>query len=119
LLQLTDAQREELSKCSQSRTLPAGDVLRAKPILALADGLTWAQIPAAHINARNAVNALARRAQGSSHIGSPHSPVRCRPQTLGPSALRRLRHFHEIPAELTPLFVKVTDSPDLAFTPPP
>jgi hypothetical protein len=38
LLQITDVQREELTGWSQSRTLPAGDVFRAKLILALADG---------------------------------------------------------------------------------
>jgi len=44
LLQNTEIQREELTKWSQSRTLPAGDVFRAKLILALADGWTWARI---------------------------------------------------------------------------
>jgi len=46
LLKITDVQREELTGWSQSRTLPAGDVFRAKLILALADGWTWAQIAA-------------------------------------------------------------------------
>jgi transposase len=44
LLQITEVQREELTKWSQSRTLPAGDVFRARLILALADGWTWARI---------------------------------------------------------------------------
>jgi transposase len=44
LLLITESQREELAKWAQSRTLPAGDVFRAKLILALADGCTWAQI---------------------------------------------------------------------------
>ena len=44
LLRITDVQREELTKWAQSRTLPAGDVFRAKLILLLADGWTWAQI---------------------------------------------------------------------------
>ena len=44
LLKVTDAQRAELTKWSQSRTLPAGDVFKAKLILALAAGWTWAQI---------------------------------------------------------------------------
>lgn len=46
LLEITEVQREELTRWSQSRTLPAGDVFRAKLILALADGWTWAQIAA-------------------------------------------------------------------------
>lgn len=44
LLEINEGQREELTKWSQSRTLPAGDVFRAKLILALADGWTWMQI---------------------------------------------------------------------------
>jgi integrase len=35
-LQLTEEQREELNRCAQSRTLPVGDVFRARLILALA-----------------------------------------------------------------------------------
>lgn len=44
LLTLTAEQREELSRWTQSRTLPAGDVFRARLILALADGLSYMQI---------------------------------------------------------------------------
>jgi transposase len=44
LLKVTESQRTELTKWAQSRTLPAGDVFRAKLILALADGWKWAQI---------------------------------------------------------------------------
>jgi transposase len=47
LLKVTESQRTELTKWAQSRTLPAGDVFRAKLILALADGWKWAQIAAA------------------------------------------------------------------------
>lgn len=38
LLQLTPEERQELEQWAQSRTLPAGDVFRARLILALADG---------------------------------------------------------------------------------
>lgn len=41
---LTSEQREELTRWAQSRTLPAGDVFRARLILALADGKSWSQI---------------------------------------------------------------------------
>jgi len=37
LPQITGVQREELTKWWQSRSLPAGDMFRAKLILALAD----------------------------------------------------------------------------------
>src|SRR5712692_6651338 len=43
-LQVTDEQRVELVKWAQSRTLPAGDVFRARLILALADGATYVEI---------------------------------------------------------------------------
>jgi transposase len=44
LLILTPEQREELSCWAQSRTLPAGDVFRARLILAVADGQSYVQI---------------------------------------------------------------------------
>src|SRR6202167_1879230 len=44
LLKLIPEQREELQRWAQSRTLPAGDVFRARLILALADGTTYREI---------------------------------------------------------------------------
>ncbi len=44
LLSLTTEQREELKRWAQSRSLPAGDVFRARLILALADGMTYGAI---------------------------------------------------------------------------
>src|SRR5437879_13542767 len=44
LLPVTDEQRVELAKWAQSRTLPAGDVFRARLLLALADGATYVEI---------------------------------------------------------------------------
>jgi transposase len=44
LRELTENEREELTGWAHSRTLPAGDVFRAKLILALADGHTYAQV---------------------------------------------------------------------------
>ena len=41
LLSLTSEQREELMHWAQSRSLPAGDVFRARLILALGDGMTY------------------------------------------------------------------------------
>ena len=37
MLAITNEQRSELSKWAQSRTMPAGDVFRARLILALAE----------------------------------------------------------------------------------
>lgn len=44
LLALTAEERTELTRWAQSRTLPAGDVFRARLILAIAEGLSWEQI---------------------------------------------------------------------------
>src|ERR1700685_4114985 len=44
LLKLIPEQREELQRWAQSRTLPAGDVFRARLILALSDGTTYREI---------------------------------------------------------------------------
>jgi transposase len=44
LLELSDAQRAELEGWAQSRSLPAGDVFRARIVLALADGWTYREI---------------------------------------------------------------------------
>src|SRR6516165_5458519 len=44
LLKLMPEQREDLQRWAQSRTLPAGDVFRARLILALADGNTYREI---------------------------------------------------------------------------
>jgi transposase len=46
VLSLTEEQRSELSKWAGSRTLPAGDVFRARLILALAEGQTYSQMMA-------------------------------------------------------------------------
>ena len=44
LLQVDAEQREGLESAAQSRTLPAGDVFRARLILALADGMSYREI---------------------------------------------------------------------------
>ena len=44
LLSISDEQIEELGRWAQSRALPAGDVFRARLILALADGLSYRDI---------------------------------------------------------------------------
>jgi len=44
LLILSHGERDELTRWAQSRTLPAGDVFRARLILALADGLSYREI---------------------------------------------------------------------------
>src|SRR2546426_12550006 len=44
LLELTAAEKQDLERWAQSRTLPAGDVFRARLILALADGQSYREV---------------------------------------------------------------------------
>jgi len=46
VIELTEQEREELKRWSTSRTLAAGDVFKAKLILALADGVSYSRIEA-------------------------------------------------------------------------
>ena len=43
-LNLTEDERRELQQMAQSRTLPAGDVMRSRMVLLLADGVTYQKI---------------------------------------------------------------------------
>jgi hypothetical protein len=43
-LVLTEPEREERQQMTQSRTLPAGDVMRSRMILLLADGVAYQKI---------------------------------------------------------------------------
>jgi transposase len=44
VFQLSEEQRQELTRWARSRTLPAGDALRARLMLALGEGKSWTQI---------------------------------------------------------------------------
>jgi transposase len=46
VIELKAEEREELTRWSNSRTLPAGDVFKAKLILALADGKSYSTVEA-------------------------------------------------------------------------
>src|SRR5271170_814702 len=41
---LTEEERQELQQMTQSRTLPAGDVMRSRMVLLLADGVAYQKI---------------------------------------------------------------------------
>jgi hypothetical protein len=57
VLKLMPEQREDLQRWAQSRTLPAGDVFRARLILALVDGSTYREIAK---NLRTSLPTIAR-----------------------------------------------------------
>jgi len=59
--ELTTEQREELTRWAQSRALPAGDVFRARLMLALAEGKSWSQIEAEFYTSRPTIARWKRR----------------------------------------------------------
>src|SRR3954452_7752917 len=44
VIELSAEEREELKRWSNSRTLPSGDVFKARLVLALADGISYSRI---------------------------------------------------------------------------
>jgi hypothetical protein len=46
VIELSGEERDELARWASSRTLPAGDVFKARLILALADGVSYSRIEA-------------------------------------------------------------------------
>ena len=94
LVSLTEEQRKELTGWANSRSLPAGDVFRARLILALADGMTYAAIKLSLQTTapRSRVGSSASRNQGlrdwsrntrAASRGRQHQ--RCRPRSAGRS----------------------------------
>ena len=65
LLKLTDEQRQELRRWAQSRTLPAGDVFRARLILALGNGTSYREIAKSLKTEQDGMAGLEGRHQGS------------------------------------------------------
>ena len=53
VIELSGEEREELTGWSKSRTLPAGDVFKARLILALADGKSYSAVDGAENVAPN------------------------------------------------------------------
>ena len=77
VIELTEEERDELILWSGSRTLPAGDVFRAKLILALADGMSYSAIEAALKTSRPTIARWkARFEQGRIPTGSIKAAVR-------------------------------------------
>lgn len=61
MLPVSDEQREELQRWAESRTLPAGDVFRARLILALAEGKSYSRIEAELCTSRPTIARWRRR----------------------------------------------------------
>src|SRR6202162_478986 len=95
LLKLMPEQREVLQRWAQSRTLPAGDVFRAKLILALADGTTYREIAR---SLKTSLPTIARwkmrfERDGLAGLGGRHlgSKPRAATPKLQPRVIRRVQ----------------------------
>jgi hypothetical protein len=94
VLRINEEQRAELQRWASSRTLPAGDVFRARLILALASGKSYSQIEGELGTSRPTIARWRKRFQESGlagldpqHKGSPRPTAtpKCR---LGSSDAR-------------------------------
>jgi len=100
LLQVSEEQREELESWAQSRTLPAGDVFRARIILALADGLSYREIER-KLGASSATVALWKRRfehRGIDGLQGQHKGSQPRAATPAMQA-RLLRRVQQKPSD--------------------
>ena len=100
LLTLTDEQRAELARWSQSRTLPAGDVFRARLILALAAGKSYSEIEKALSTSRPTIARWKARfeADGMAGLEPQHKGSQPRAATAAVQA-RVLRKTLKAPAD--------------------
>lgn len=85
LLTLTDEQREELTRWSQSRTLPAGDVFRARLILALAAGKSYSEIERELRTSRPTIARWKRRFEAEGMAGLEPEHKGSKPRTATPT----------------------------------
>jgi transposase len=100
VLRVTEAQRQELTRRTQSRTLPAGDLFRAKVILALADGRTRTDTAAALGTSKKTIALWKARFEeaGIAGLEARHKGSRLRAATLSVQA-RVARRVQEKPPD--------------------
>jgi transposase len=100
LLQLTDEQREELTRWAQSRTLPAGDVFRAWLVLALAGGKSYTQIETELNTSRPTIARWKARFEERGMAGLEPQHKGSQPRTATPAVQARiLRKTQQKPAD--------------------
>jgi transposase len=100
LLTLTEDEREELTRWSQSRTLPAGDVFRTRLVLALAAGKSYGAIEAELATSRPTIARWKRRFEESRMAGLEPQHKGSQPRTATPSVQAKvLRKTVKTPAD--------------------
>ena len=100
VLLLSDEQRDELTRWAQSRSLAAGDVFRARLILALADGKSWNCIEAELSTTRPTIARWKRRFERDGIAGLDPQHKGSKPKTVTPALQARvIRKTSEAPAD--------------------
>jgi transposase len=100
LLQVSSEQREELGRWAQSRALPAGDVFRARLILALADGLSYRAIERKLGASAPTVAKWKSRFEQAGIAGLQGQHQGSRPRTATPAVQARIiRHAQQKPSD--------------------
>jgi len=90
VIELTEQEREELKRWSSSRTLPAGDVFKAKLILALADGVSYSRIEAELNTSRPTIARWKARFEEGRIAGLEGRHKGSRPSRATPAVLARV-----------------------------
>jgi len=88
--ELSKDQRDELLRFAQSRTLPAGDVFRARLMLALADGKSWNQIETELHTSRPTIARWKRRFEEQGLAGLDPRHKGSEPRTATPAVQARV-----------------------------
>ena len=99
-LQLSEPPRAELTGWAQSRTLPAGDVFRAKLILALAEGHSYSRIEAELHTSRPTIARWKARFEQAGIAGLEPHHKGSSPRTVTPAVQARvLRKTQQAPSD--------------------
>jgi transposase len=100
VIELTEAEREELTRWSSSRTLRSGDVFKAKLILALAGGMSYSRIEAELNTSRPTIARWKARFEKSRIAGLEGLHKGSRPRKVTPSVQARvLKKTQQKPAD--------------------
>lgn len=90
VLRVTEEQRADLQRWAQSRTLPAGDVFRARLILALAAGKSYSQIESELNTSRPTISRWRKRFEEEGIAGLDGKHQGSKPRAASPAVQARL-----------------------------
>src|SRR2546426_11101345 len=97
LLELTAAEKQDLERWAQSRTLPAGDVFRARLILALAGGQSYREMGRGMRTSAGTIASWRRRFEQDRLAGLEGRPRGSKTRTATPAV--RGRVVRRVPQE--------------------